>query len=457
MKIKKTIVRFDFAGSKEVTDNLNHYGGSSAVRGFTDIIGELLTEALPKGIQKKDLLLRLEGDGGYLMFKNADDAHNFAIKFHSNEREWRFRIGAATGQIDINKASSDKIVGQPIGDAQRLEKYGAETGCICIDDATYNALSSEFKEKYNSQKNVKGNKPTEKEIPAWCYQVISKDSLNLPQNNISPEKCVTLLRSLDYAPHEDYFRKLIELKEIAFFIQASNAEVQNWLIERLVYHVPSSIQAKKYLIDFQTLALKSCIENFWHEFIDTPTNANPNITSAINYLTDVCHNRPVIILMRRLNYLDQETVAQIFKFWDELVQKIRSTQNRTIKSRFVLLLVAEPTEYKNKSVFLKEKFNFTKLNPTTIKKILKQKNTQSRDIFLLSPMDKLDPKDVQDWLQKTEVLLSLKFHEQNYIDKLLSKTIPRWGNVPENVLNDICIHVFNLRYGFAEIEEKCRW
>lgn len=455
MRIRRTIVRFDFVGSKKLTDTLNNFAGTDGIRGYTDKLKDLWIKALSVVIpnyQLDDILLREEGDGAYLIFDNADNAHNFALNLLSNQETWPFRIGAATGEID--RAKGKQPVGQPIADAQRLEKYGAEPGGFCIDEATYNALSLELQNEQNYiQTIVKGENPGEQEIPAWYYQIISKHSFNLPQNNITLEKCVTILRLLDYEPHEGYFKKLITLREVAFLIQASNERVQNWLIERLVYQIPNSIRAKKYLIDFKKYVLGEGVENFWYEFKDISKDTNFNLESIIDDLANLCQKRTVIIIMRKLNYLDEGTVKKILLFWDALVKKIRLIQNRELQSRFVLLLVVEPTQYKSKFCIPEQKFNFTKPNQSTIKKILK-KPTQDKEIFLLSSLDKISSINVQEWLQKTEVLSFLKEHDQNNIDKLLNDVIPHWGTVPENILNYICEDIFFLKKGIAEIEDK---
>ncbi|MEA5553293.1 hypothetical protein VB713_20345 [Anabaena cylindrica UHCC 0172] len=273
---------------------------------------------------------------------------------------------------------------------------------------------------------------------------------------ITTETGLKLLRSLNYSTDESYFKELIKLKEVAFLIQAPNVRVQNWLIERLIYHVPNSINARKNLIDFQSYAVSSSIENFWHEFKDISTEENPNFTSIVDDLANLCQTKTIIIIMRKLNFLDQETIDKIFDFWHNLVNKVRSRKGSKIQSRLVLLLIAEPTEYSNKFCSQEQKFNFIKPNLNRIKQKL-IKNTEPKDIFLLSPMDKLPPKDVQEWLQKNEVLSSLKFNEQNHIDKLLNNVIPCWGEVPENVIYNICENIFNFTNGIAEIETMWKY
>ncbi|MBD2280191.1 MAG: hypothetical protein HEQ13_22470 [Dolichospermum sp. DEX189] len=462
MKVNRTVVRFDFVGSKKVTDDLDCFAGTDAIRGFTNKIEELRNQALQKAIpnyQLNEILLREEGDGHYLIFDNVNHAHNFAHYFLCicNTNCWPFRMGAATGEID--QEQDKQTVGKKISDAARLESYGAEAGCFCIDQETYNCLCPDLKKQYK-EKLVEG-KIGEREITAWYCQMIAKEKLNFPDEHNTPTAITTdtglkLLRSLNYSTNENYFKQLMNLQEVAFLVQEQNVRVQNWLIERLIYHVPNSIDARKYLIDFQSYALSSSVEYFWHEFKDISTEENPTVTSIVDNLASLCQNKTIIIIMRKLNFLDQETINKIFDFWDDLVNKVRLSQNRKVQSRLVLLLVEESKEYNKLRTLKKDKFNF--INPTEnkINQMLKSKRTQSKDIFLLSPMKSLPRVDVQNWLQKTEISSSLKIDAQ-YMDTLLNKIIPCWEEVPENVINNICETIFKFTDGIAEIEPMWRW
>ncbi len=457
MKVNRTVVRFDFVGSKKLTDKLYFFAGTDAIRGFTNKIEELRNQALQKAIpnyQLDEILLREEGDGHYLIFDNVNHAHYFAHYFLCiyNTNGWPFRMGAATGEID--QEQDKQTVGKKISDAARLEFYGAEAGYFCIDKETYNRLCPQLQEQY-SKTIVKGKKG-ERELTAWHCQMIAKEKLNFSDEHNTPTTITTdtglkLLRSLNYSTNENYFKQLMNLHEVAFLVQEQNVRVQNWLIERLIYHVPNSIDARKYLIDFQSYTIGSGVEYFWHEFKDISTEENPTVTSIVDNLARLCQNKTIIITMRKLNFLDQETINKIFDFWHGLVNKVRLIQNRKLQSRLVLLLVAESKEYNKLFTPQKDKFNF--INPTEnkINQMLKSQRTEPKDIFLLSPMKNLPPVDVQNWLQKTEILSSLKIDAQ-YMDTLVNKIIPYWGDVPENVINNICETIFKFTDGIAEIE-----
>jgi hypothetical protein len=459
MTITRTIVRFDFVGSKCVTDMVYNYAGTDGISGFTGQIKYLRNQALQtlnEQYKLEEIIFREEGDGAYLIFDKVDDAHNFAQHLLCNEKFWPFRIGAATGEITQDKGK--EFVGNPIAIAQRLEAYGAYPGCFCIDAATYTALSPDLQQKY-SQKSVRGKDSDNEEIIGWYCEMIAKDNLIFPnQHNtkISPDTGLTLLRFLDYRPNEEYFKKLIGLQEVAFLIQASNLRIQNWLIERLIYNIPNSVHTNPYLINFQSYALQSGVEYFWHEFKNISTIQNPTFSSIIKDLAISCQDKTIIIIMRKLNFLDQATINKIFEFWDSLVNEVRSIKNRQLQSRLVLLMVAEPKEYKNKFCTSESKFNFIQLSQGKISKMIKGKNTQSKDIFLLSPGDRISSHEIQDWLQTNEVLSCLNFNTFDR-NRLLNEVIPRWSDVPENVLINICESVFNFTNGIAEIEAKWKW
>lgn len=514
---EKTIVRCDFVGSKKITDDLYRLSGLKGIEGFLEKITSLRQESLKQVISEQNhrnnIVLRTEGDAAYLIFENADHAYLFAEEFleNSNKEKFQFRIGAATGDIGTIKVRNledsepfkleehillikpffesipeelkekfssifeeynekynkllekqqkfdSETIGKALSDAVRLQVYGSKPGGFCIDDKTYQKFSQGIKNrnKFN-QISVKG-KNGEKAITAWHCQMIAQEKINLPDehNTITTDTGLKLLRSLNYSTNENYFKQLMNLHEVAFLVQEQNVRVQNWLIERLIYHVPNSIDARKYLIDFQSYALSSSVEYFWHEFKDISTEENPTVTSIVDNLASLCQNKTIIITMRKLNFLDQETINKIFDFWHGLVNKVRLSQNRKLQSRLVLLLVAESKEYNKLFTPQKDKFNF--INPTEnkINQMLKSQRTEPKDIFMLSPMKNLPPVDVQNWLQKTEILSSLKI-DAEYMDTLVNTIIPYWGDVPENVINNICETIFKFTDGIAEIEPMWRW
>ncbi|MBD2662881.1 hypothetical protein B6N60_00395 [Richelia sinica FACHB-800] len=457
-----TIVRFDFVGSKGVTDTVYNYANIDGIKGFTGQIKELRNKALQtvneeyQADKLQKIILREEGDGAYLIFDKVDEAHQFAQYLLCNEKFWPFRIGAATGEI--TQDIGGELVGNPIAIAQRLEAYGAETGCFCIDTATYNALSPDLQNKY-SQKTVQGKKSDNENIQAWHCQMIAKDNLRFPnQHNtkISPDTGLKVLRYLDYRPNEEYFKKIIDLKESAFLVQASNVKIQDWLIERLIYNIPNSLHTNPYFINFQSYAIRGNLEDFWQEFTTISTVENPTQESIIEDLANLCQNKPIIIIMRQLNFLDQPTINIILDFWENLVQQVRSLENRKIQSRLVLLMVVEPKDFKNKFCTPENKFNFIKLSENKVRRIIQQKNPQPQDVFLLSSVEKISSDDIQTWLEKNEVLSCLNLND-SYIDKLLNNIIPCWSDIPENVLTNICESIFTFTNGLAEIEAKWRY
>ncbi|MFN5893341.1 MAG: hypothetical protein ACK45Z_12025, partial [Dolichospermum sp.] len=246
---EKTIVRFDFVGSKRITDFLDRYSGEEGIKGFLKKITSLRDESLKKVIpvqnHRNNIVLRTEGDAAYLIFENADHAYLFAEEFlkNSNKEKFQFRIGAATGDIGTikvrnledsepfklqehillmksffseelkekfspifeayNKLLEDhnslqqkfdsETIGKALSDAVRLEVYGSKPGGFCIDYKTYQEFSQGIKNqnKFN-QISVKG-KNGEEAITAWYYQIITEET----QPNIKPDDVVKTLQLLN--------------------------------------------------------------------------------------------------------------------------------------------------------------------------------------------------------------------------------------------------------------------
>jgi class 3 adenylate cyclase len=306
---EKTIVRFDFVGSKRITDFLDRYSGEEGIKGFLKKITSLREESLKKVIpvqnHRNNIVLRTEGDAAYLIFENADHAYLFAEEFlkNSNKEKFQFRIGAATGDIGTikvrnledsepfkleehillmksffesiseelkekfspifeayNKLLEDhnslqqkfdsETIGKALSDAVRLEVYGSKPGGFCIDYKTYQEFSQGIKNqnKFN-QISVKG-KNGEEAITAWYYQIITEET----QPNIKPDDVVKTLQLLNYKNPENKFTELMNRKTVAVIIQGRNEQIQNWLIHRLLHKVPSySINKKSgkiYVITF---------------------------------------------------------------------------------------------------------------------------------------------------------------------------------------------------------------
>ncbi|WP_414543841.1 TIR domain-containing protein [Nostoc sp. CCY0012] len=259
---------------------------------------------------------------------------------------------------------------------------------------------------------------------------------------INKQKAVELLRLLDYKQQQYCFDELIELKTVAFFIQAPSLNVLNWLMERLIYNVPSSLIGKTFLIDFG-----KCIYNP-EKFLSVfrPISENLSSESVIEALAKICQTKTVIIVMRKLNFLDEKTSQEFYHFWDSLLEKVSFSKNND-EALPLVLLVAELKSYQYKSCPLKNNFAFVALESTNIdiETICTDTTTIGKNIYNLSPMNKLLPKDVNNWLRKNEVLSFLS--NVNY-------QVSQWGEAPEDVLDSICQYVFNFENGIAEMDAE---
>ncbi|MCG6133440.1 MAG: toll/interleukin-1 receptor domain-containing protein [Nostoc sp. LLA-1] len=262
---------------------------------------------------------------------------------------------------------------------------------------------------------------------------------------INKQKAVELLRLLDYKQQQDCFDELIQLNTVAFFIQAPSLNVLNWLLERLIYNVPSSVKGRKFFIDFAKCLYHP--DKFFSAFSSISNNLASE--SVIEELSKICGNETVIIVMRKLNSLDKETSEKFYDFWDSLLKKVSPNKNND-EGLPLVLLVAELENYKYKICPLKNNFKFVELNSSVIEKAINIDTfTGGKNIFNLSTLNKIQTQDVRKWLRKNEVLSFL-----NEVNNNINHQVSQWGEAPEDVLDSICQYVFNFENGIAEMDAE---
>jgi class 3 adenylate cyclase len=161
----RTVLELDLAGYTNIAIALEEALDVQAVRNFEDQIQRFVDEGLATvGLERDQVVLGTAGDNAILLFESADRMHQFAaavqkscINYNSDKqstlaRRW-FRMGAATGQIEVDREKR-RIIGTTIARAVRLEA-AAKKGSLIIDQATYEALSQSFREKYQPPRVIK--------------------------------------------------------------------------------------------------------------------------------------------------------------------------------------------------------------------------------------------------------------------------------------------------------------
>jgi hypothetical protein len=286
-------------------------------------------------------------------------------------------------------------------------------------------------------------------------QLTKEKNLTIPhkQNTssiINKQKVANLLCSLNYQPQSRYFEEKIQCQsELAFIIQApADRTTQDWLVRRLTDCVSGSKEPRTFSINFKTYARHGNFEEFWSDLKLAPTS-DSSIDSVIQDLTDLCKTKPVIIIMRELHFLNKQekAVTQIYDFWFRLFEKVRliPQQQRYSLSSYLVLLMVTDNFSKLPSKF-NSLFNFIEPTQNTI--------SESHDVFLLSPMQELSLNDVRTWLRSREVAYTWEqYRTDEDIQDLVYKVIPNYSNWElKNIMDNICIDVFNIDDGICNIE-----
>ena len=143
----------------------------AAVTELNGSIQELVTQGLTTlDLDRRDAVLITTGDGAILAFDSSEQAHLFAEVFHFAARERNltrtepsairaFRVGAATGEIDLRPKENGgyDFAGTTIADAVRLEAK-AGPGELLIDAQTFSELPDHYQHRYQAAEEVQGKR-----------------------------------------------------------------------------------------------------------------------------------------------------------------------------------------------------------------------------------------------------------------------------------------------------------
>ena len=168
--MKKTIVSIDLVGYSTVCAMLEDAIGATAIPQLHDQIQTLIDAGLEAiKVDRSDAVNKTTGDGAILVLDRPSDVHRLAEAVHEAARNLNrtkkeligkrvFRIGAATGDVDMTPADRDEdIAGMAIARAVRLEGK-ATAGGILVDEPTFDELTATQKKRYAAKESVRGKR-----------------------------------------------------------------------------------------------------------------------------------------------------------------------------------------------------------------------------------------------------------------------------------------------------------
>jgi hypothetical protein len=195
---------------------------------------------------------------------------------------------------------------------------------------------------------------------------VSKSRLKSVKTTRPKQNVIDLFWKLDYREQERVFEALVEEQDkcIASSIVAPCNMTQNWIVKRLIQHLPNYENAVQYTIDLNRMVV---IEDLWEDCAKQ-LKIKPDKNEVLQAL---CHPeivRPVVILI--LNARDAGVLQKkmLKEFVEPLVEKAQKESRRSLRSRLAIFVV--------------------------------DKSHPSHDSVLarLTPLDEIPQKDVERWL-----------------------------------------------------------
>ncbi len=267
-------------------------------------------------------------------------------------------------------------------------------------------------------------------------------SRNLPLSASPQEQLDTLLKSLNYTKGQALFEESIRtLKPSgAFLLQVRDTKVQRWLVRRLVHQVPGFQNTRP--LEINVALLGGEFEQLWSEFARQLKLTDGTAEATIANLSELCQGKTVIIVLSRLQQLDEEMQRQLIgKFWVPLVQQIGS-QQQDWRSRLVLFLIQDGERSEESP-----KCPFSVVPP--------DEAMNPEHPVLLEPLTEIYSQDVQAWFEREGTsLLQARIGEKDaeqFMQQIMQQNrLSRWETHPWTTLENIC-NVFQTE--IAEIEQ----
>ena len=186
----KTVLDLDLVGYSSIARPLDENLGPKSVLELNDQVKLIVDKALAYiGLTRANTVISNAGDGAILWFDRPDDAYRFSVAIHDAAHTWSsqrtdpaamriFRIGVATGRIEVRQQSGELEVGGYV--VSRSVRLQAKAGpaSILIDEATYNALEYSYRLAFKGPESVAGKR--DEVFQAYCcvcHEVEPKTSL----------------------------------------------------------------------------------------------------------------------------------------------------------------------------------------------------------------------------------------------------------------------------------------
>jgi class 3 adenylate cyclase len=213
-----TVVSVDLVEYSKLVPGIAALRGAKSVKDLDDQIQEFIDEGILASDAKRRPSKVPTGDGAFVVFHEASDAHRFAMALEQatrrhnetcpyglNEAQRHFRMGAATGELSIETSRTGQlsISGLAMTQSTRLQTQSNPDEILIAPD-TYRALPAEFQRLYGPQERVKG-KPHDEKFEARRCRLGHIDPLPPP----TAKARVAILYRRDAQPDEDILR-LIE-------------------------------------------------------------------------------------------------------------------------------------------------------------------------------------------------------------------------------------------------------
>ena len=412
-----------------------------------DIAGLKLERDLAKEISPGLVL----GDYSWTSFKV------FGVPNGNDSGVWtkgELRDEVENGQVQVNVLEqSDYYVesgfsGAPVW----VESLNGVVGIIVAAEPSENEKRKQVKAAFMI--------PTKVLIEFWsylknCITPTSKSKIELSKPSQLPKKAqpsfnqrvaTHFLNSLNYETQkQDFIEAIKRDKQGVFLIQAKNRTIQNWLVWRLTkcipdfQRIPNFQQTKPFTI-WINHQLKTNFNLFWQQFGELGNNRE----AVVQGLANLCQQRSVVIVLYGFSSLDKEKVSQLYNFWLDLVNKFRSiSEKKHCRSRLILLLVE-----KNNSTVLDKLHQFNFIQASAINQTTFETNFSVK----LKPLNKILRCDVKTWLDQNDEVYEVVKLNQTYDVESIYSSISDWDEEPEEMLDEICKSVFNIKPGMPAID-----
>lgn len=250
----------------------------------------------------------------------------------------------------------------------------------------------------------------------------------------SPSQLIDCLCSLDYTRQsrtfEDYTPR--SRRAVAFVIQAKDANIQHWLVKRLVNKLPDVKNAKvlpPIVVPAHPMWKTRDFGELWTD-LGRELNCEAAPDLILDRLVAAYQTQTVILAMyswpasTRSQKLQKQVLSEL---WEPLVAKVQALPNQPLRSRLMLFLTEGAT--------------------------MEQVCSDDWHVPIrLAPLTEITCDDVANWLEQDSVCDLLG---KDQIQRIIEEEIDCWDSDPTLAIDQIC-YLFNLDEGIGAISSEWR-